>query len=114
MTLQQVLQKQTEYQLKKVQRNTKQACFKYQLLHEMTEGKYIVKLKLEDDTQQHVIGIDCDNQLIYDCMEQYALPLMEYNLNNCGGKEYAKVHQIKDCWQVTTSMKNKSKKIQKK
>ena len=113
LTLQQILQKNTSYQLKKVPRDKTQKCFKNQLLNDMTHGKYIMKLKLEDDTQQHVIGIDCDSQLIYDCMEEYALPLTEKNLNNCGGKQYAKVDQIKDCWELTTSMKHKHKKPKK-
>ena len=112
-TLQQILQKYTSYQLKKVQRNKTQQCFLYQILNEMTHGKYMVKLKLEDNTQQHVIGIDCDKQLIYDCMEEYALPLNNQNINNCGGKQYAKVYQIKDCWELIPHLTKKNKKTKK-
>ena len=100
----------TFYQLKKVKKNPRSVCFIDQLLDKSMTGKYIVKLLLEDDTHDHVIGIDCDNKLIYDCMEDYALPLTKQSIDVCGGKRLAPVIKIPNCYEFISGFKPKAKK----
>ena len=58
------------------------------------------------------VGIDCDNRLIWDCAEQYALELTESNLNFCAGKDGEVLKHMIHCYEIENqNVKRKSRSI---
>ena len=108
------LQKDIGYNiLKTPNHDPKHKCYKGQLLDTNSTGKYIVRLSIVGGLDIHVVGIDCDNRLIWDCAEEYALELTYDNLNLCAGKDGEVLQYIIHCYQIENqNVKRKSKNIQ--
>ena len=90
----------------------KHKCYKDQLLSKNSTGKYLVRLSFVGGLDTHVVGIDCDNRLIWDCAEQFALELTESNLNFCAGQDGEELKHIIHCYQIENqNVKRKSTSI---
>jgi hypothetical protein len=50
-------------------------------------GLYVVSPETHEGCAGHMIGLDLDRRLIYDCAEPYALPLTVENLDRCAGND---------------------------
>ena len=105
-TLQEKLQRDVGYSLKKVSKPANR-CYKNYLIHDNKKGKFIVMLKLTDGQYSHVVGVDCELGKIYDCMEDYALELHSDNFDFCGGTEGVKVESIPICFELVDNLKKR-------
>ena len=105
-SLQEKLQRDVGYVLKSIPKPNN-GCYKNKLLNDCHEGKYIVMLKLTDGQYSHVVGVDCDEKKIYDCMEDYGLELTSDNFDFCGGTLNEKVHSIPICFQLMDNNKKR-------
>ena len=105
-SLQEKLQRDVGYALKSVQKPVN-GCYKEWLINTNIHGKYVVMLKMGDGEYSHVVGVDCDKNLIYDCMEKYALELNSDNFDFCGGKEDVKVKCIPICFELVDNGKKR-------
>ena len=74
-----------------------------------TEGMYICQLLMTDNYQGHVIGIDCDRNLILDGCERYALTLSMKNIHYCCGSRTRSVKRILYCYQLVKQEHQKKK-----
>ena len=74
----------TDYCLAKVKDVDTNSRVDY-ILAPTTTGKYLCELMTYSGRSTHVIGIDCDEKLIYDCMENYVLVLNRRTLDHCCG-----------------------------
>ena len=101
------LQRCTKYTLKKV---PKQDNISY--LDQMTSmtaaGMYLCQLETNNNQNSHVIGIDCDKKVIYDCEEEYALHLNIQNLDRCCGRFQNGIKSIFYCAQLRLNVASKS------
>ena len=93
-------QKKIGYQLQSVNLNDYDGSFMEYLLDKKTSGKYISQLEAHGGSKTHVVGIDCDEKVILDCHEQYALSLSKKNLDYCCGKYLLGVKKIPYCYEV--------------
>ena len=81
-----------------------------QFITDTTTGKFIAQLKFCRGENNHVVGIDCDEGLIYDCYEQYALKLNRNYLGVCGGYDGATILKIPFCFELKPRQKKHKKK----
>ena len=83
-----------------------------QILDDIKHGKYVCLLKFSNGNDKHVIGIDCDAEpkLIFDCMEDKAMPLTRENLNNLSGDDDESVflQKITLCYKLVDNNKKRS------
>ena len=105
-TLQEKLQRDIGYHLKKVPK-PENRCYKDYLINDRDNGKFIVMLKLTDGQYSHVVGVDCDIGKIFDCMEEYALDLQSDNFDFCGGTVGVKVECIPICFELVDNQKKR-------
>ena len=101
------------YQLKKVQKNennNKRSCYVKHLLDKNTKGLYICQLTTYSNEKTHIVGIDCDEKLIYDCMERYYLKLSKDTLDYCCGINNLGLREITTCRRVIQQPAKKNKK----
>lgn len=105
-SLQEKLQRDVGYVLKSVPKPVN-GCYKEWLININKKGKYVVMLKMSDGEYSHVVGVDCDKNLIYDCMEKYALELNSDNFDFCGGMEDVKVKCIPICFELVDNGKKR-------
>jgi hypothetical protein len=96
-TMIQLLQKIVKYQLVKVR---KEKDFLDFVLREDTQGLYLCMLETKSGSKSHVIGIDCFNKTIYDCMEKFGLVLNKENIDYCCGQGSFGLQSICSCFIV--------------
>ena len=82
-----------------------------QLLNSETNGLYLCGLKTKSGMNSHVIGIDCTHQKIYDCEEEYALPLSEKNISHCCGNNSGGLAEVNIRFLVQETPRKKRKKL---
>ena len=82
-----VLMNNTPFYLEKVKGVNKVEDRLAYILDSTTTGKYICQLKTNAHECSHSVGIDCDNALIYDCMQNNKLPLNMKSLKLCCGED---------------------------
>ena len=76
-----------------------------------TKGQYICQLCTKAGSESHVIGIDCDDNRIYDCMEKFVLHLTKENIDYCCRPNENGIKKIIHCLQkVSTQRPNKQTK----
>ena len=112
-TLRLKLQRDIGYDVLRVKMEGNQHCYMKQLMDIDREGKYVVELKYSNRPQTHVVGIDCDNGLIWDSSEFHALELTKKNLNYCAGKTGSKLTSIPHCYQIVRNNKKRKYKHEK-
>jgi len=109
--LQQHLQeKDIGFQLCKVSKEGLKGGYYEYLFHKDRVGKYLCQLEAHGGAKTHVIGVDCDNKVIVDCHEPFALTLTEENLNHCCGPYFVGVRSIPYCLQLKPQLRKQSKK----
>ena len=75
------------YHVCKVKKSTNhKSSYLNQFLDPESTGKYIAWLYFSNDNEDHYVGIDCDNHLIWDTIEEYVMDLTLENLHYCAGK----------------------------
>ena len=79
------------------------------LLKEDTKGIYVCCLQTSNTLMSHVISIDCDRSLIFDCMESNVLKLSRTNLDRCAGRDQMYIYKISLCYQIVTAPAKKKK-----
>ena len=105
-SLELLLSRDIGYCLRKV---TKIAnCYMNQLVKSNMKGKYIVQLQFNNGQGTHVVGIDKDINVIYDCMEDCALNLTKASLNYCSGKQGLLIESIPICYKLEDNNKKRS------
>lgn len=109
-TLQQKLNRDIGYDLCKVSRTNKNGYLS-QLINDTTSGQFIAQLKFDDGENFHLVGIDCDKQLIFDCYEKYALKLTKNNFDCCSGYGGGKIAKIPFCFELKQRQRKKSANI---
>ena len=92
--------KDIKYNLKKVAHYGKEKTYIDIMLDEDTKGQFLCQLRTSTGTSTHVIGVDCNRKLIFDCCEKYALKLTRDNLDYCCGEESGKLDRIIYCFQL--------------
>jgi uncharacterized protein Veg len=76
-----------DYQVQKIKgRKNGQSLCDF-LLKEKKEGLFVVVLEDTVGIQQHAVGIDVGNNMIYDCMEDETLSFTQDNLSICCGRD---------------------------
>ena len=105
-TLQQKLNKNIGYNLLKVPRTNRNGYID-QFLNDTSSGKFIAQLRFEGKENFHLVGIDCDAKLIFDCYEQYALKLTRNNMSCCAGYDGAKIAKIPFCFELQSNNKKR-------
>ena len=89
------------YTLAKIKGFQYQSCgYLDYILDKNTKGKYIVGLKTKCGVNTHCVSIDCDNRLIYDCMENHVLVLHRKTLDHCVGDDQLGVGSISHCLKI--------------
>ena len=78
-----------------------------QFLHPDSKGKYIARLLFSDNNDQHYVSIDCDNRLIWDTLEEYAMDLTLENLNYCSGKDGIHILKIMAAYKFQDNRKKR-------
>ena len=82
-----------------------------QIVDDIKHGKYVCLLKFNNGNDKHVVGIDCDAdpKLIFDCMEDKAMPLTRENLNNLSGDDDESVYleKITLCYRLADNNKKR-------
>ena len=106
-TLSQKMQRDVGYNVTRVKKKINKHCYIDQLMAVDTKGKYVVELQYNNTARTHVVGIDCDYDLIWDSTEQYAMELTIKNLNYCAGKKGAKIECIPHCYKVLNNNKKR-------
>ena len=109
-TLQSLLQKDKKinYCLKKVPETMP---YLDMMLDPTTTGQYICQLCTKAGSESHVIGIDCDDKRIYDCMEKYVFHLTLENIDYCCGPNENGIKKFIRCLEIVRTQKpNKQKK----
>ena len=79
------------------------------MLDESTTGKYICQLCTNAGSETHVIGIDCDQKKVFDCMEKVVLRLRKRNIDHCCGPNENGIKKITKCYQIVATQKPKKK-----
>ena len=64
------------------------------------QGCHVVGLESKTGGRTHCIGIDCDEGLIYDCMDSHVFRLNETTLNKCVGEDQIGVEKTWICYKV--------------
>ena len=107
-TLQSLLQKDKNiyFTLKKVPQKMPYLDL---MLDESTTGKYICQLCTNAGSETHVIGIDCDQKKVFDCMEKVVLRLRKRNIDHCCGPNENGIKKITKCYQIVATQKPKKK-----
>ncbi len=98
-TMIQLLQKIVGYTLVKVRNRGTFVDF---LFDPQTKGLYLCTLETNIGSKTHVIGVDCSNKTIFDCMEDYSLCLSKENLDYCCGQDAFGLKSICSCFSVVT------------
>ena len=75
-------------------------CHIHWLLDSETKGLYICQLIPNMGFGTHVIGIDCNNQKIYDCEETHSLQLTRENISYCCGFQSGGIKVIRFCFTI--------------
>ena len=107
LSLQQYLNKFIGYNLKNVKKMNPKEGYMNQLIHNTFTGKYIVQLRYGDGVNTHAVTVDCDNRVIFDCMEQYSLTLCEESFHYCGGHEGSTIASINTCFEIVDNEKKR-------
>ena len=94
VSLSQILSKNTTFKLEKVKGVREISDRLDYLLAKETKGMYICQLRSLAMTSKHVVGVDCDNGWIYDCMEIEKLPLSLESFNYCCGEHENGIKEI--------------------
>ena len=76
------------------------------IIDELQEGMFVAILQDKNGGSSHAIGIDASKKLIYDCLEEKALPLNKGNLSICCGPNN-EFHRIEFVGEI--KMKDKKK-----
>ena len=106
--LQIVLQRDIGYNLKGATKVDTSKCYIDYLMNHASSGKYVVVLKFGDGDDNHVVGIDLDNNLIWDAADDFALHFNMNNLNYCCGKDGESIKSIPMCYYIyNNKMKRK-------
>ena len=63
------------------------------VVEELQEGMFVAILQDKNGGSSHAVGVDASKKLIYDCLEERALPLNKGNLSICCGinKEFNRI-----------------------
>ena len=75
------------YHVHKIKRSNNRQSLCDHLIKERNDGLFVVILEDTDGIQQHAVGIDVGNKIIYDCMEDHTLALTVENLSTCCGND---------------------------
>ena len=100
LLIQRLQKKPIKYDLRRVAYLGKNKTYLDIMLDKETKGQYICQLKTSVGTSRHVVGIDCNKKVIFDCCERYALKLSLKNLHYCCGENFAKLDKIVYCYQL--------------
>ena len=98
--------KAINHALKTVQLNTN---YMDMMLDPYTTGKYICQLETNGGAKTHVVGIDCDRQIIIDSCESHALRLSKNNLDLCCGHHFTGIKHIKYCYELIYNVQQRKK-----
>ena len=109
-TLQDLLQQQTFYQLKKVKKPEGHQCYLESLLSGDIQGKFIVQLVFDNGDNTHTVGIDTVNCVIFDYMEPYGMVLNKHNLSMCGGSKSSVIDHVPLIREILKSKKSRKSK----
>ena len=99
-TLQHLLQSETEYELKKPTTTDTEKGFLTFILRKNTSGLYVCQLEDTSGRKTHFVGIDCDNEEIFDCEESNVLSLTKDNLDYCCGGIHNSINDIPMCHEI--------------
>ena len=80
------------------------------ILDDSTAGRYVCALQTECSQVTHCVAVDCDNGLIFDCMEKHVLALNKKNLDHCVGADQMSVKSIPLCYRIIAQMKSSKRK----
>ena len=80
-----------------------------QFLDPNSSEKYIACLIFSKNDNQHYVSIDCDNKLIWNSIEEYAMNLTLENLNFCTGKYAVTIKMIETTYRFENN--NKKEKV---
>ena len=94
------LQSETEYELKKPTTTDTEKGILTFILRKNTSGLYVSQLEDTSGRKTHVVGIDCDNEEIFDCEESNVLSLTKDNLDYCCGGIHNSIHDIPMCYEI--------------
>ena len=107
-TVQEIVQKHKfGYQSKKTKLKNANDNHLTTLLNPETKGLFLCCLKTNSGMNSHVIGIDCNNQKIYDCEETHALTLTKSNISLCCGENSGGVKEVSLCFIIDERPKKK-------
>ena len=104
-TLHELLKKYTNYNLCKMKKKmmdetgNNRCCIEY-LLRPQTEGMYVCLLDDKNGDTLHTITVDCNNNWIFDCLNDYVMKLDKEALEFCVGPEGGGLESIKHCYEV--------------
>ena len=114
-TLHELLKKHTNFNLCKMKRKmmdevgSNQCCIDY-LLRPETEGMYVCLLDDKNGDTLHTITIDCNKNLVFDCLNDYVMKLEMGALDFCVGPEGGGLESINHCYEVRPKNDTRNKK----
>ena len=88
------------YRLKRKKHSNGNQCHIEFLLQPDSKGLYICVTQPRVAYATHVIGINCDDKVIYDCEEDFELKLTKDNIDLCCGMNSGGVEAIRICFEI--------------
>ena len=104
-----------KHQLKKVNANNivkgDKCGYMAYLLNKDTKGYYLCQITTEGGQKSHIVGLDCTNGEIYDCMETHTLKLNRENLDYISDVKLGGISGIYVCKEIIKQLQKKTKSI---